>query len=132
MYGDRTSGFAPHFILELAMGFCRMCQKYTILVYPIKEYIFVRQIKTNMDKSIHSHLYHQVIGRLRSKREGKGVTQAQLADKLGVNQNFISKIETCDRRLDLIELRQICQVLGISFVDFVAEVERDILSKEEK
>lgn len=92
----------------------------------------MRQIKTNMDKSIHSHLYHQVIGRLRSKREGKGVTQAQLADKLGVNKNFISKIETCDRRLDLIELRQICQVLGISFVDFVAEVERDILSKEEK
>ena len=91
----------------------------------------MHQIKTNMDKSIHSHLYHQVIGRLRSKREGKGVTQAQLADKLGVNQNFISKIETCDRRLDLIELRQICQVLGISFVDFVAEVERDILSKEE-
>lgn len=28
-----------------------------------------------MDKSIHSHLYHQVIGRLRSKRERKGVTQ---------------------------------------------------------
>ena len=105
---------------------------YPVLVYPIKEYIFVPQIKTNMDKSIHSHLYHQVIGRLRSKREGKGVTQAQLADKLGVNQNFISKIETCDRRLDLIELRQICQVLGISFVDFVAEVERDILSKEKK
>ena len=83
-----------------------------------------------MDKSIHSHLYHQVIGRLRSKREGKGVTQVQLADKLGVNQNFISKIETCDRRLDLIELRQICQVSGLSFVDFVAEVERDILSRK--
>ena len=129
---SRTSGFASQSILELAMGFCRMCQKHTILGYPIKEYIFVHQIKTNMDKSIHSPLYHQVIGRLRSKREGKGVTQAQLADKLGVNQNFISKIETCDRRLDLIELRQICQVLGISFVDFVAEVERDILSKEEK
>ena len=105
---------------------------YPVLVYPIKEYIFAHKNKTNMDKSIHSHLYHQVIGRLRSKREDKRVTQVQLADKLGVNQNFISKIETCDRRLDLIELRQICQVLGISFVDFVAEVERDILSKEEK
>ena len=39
-----------------------------------------------MDKSIHSHLYHQVIGRLRSKRERKGVTQSQLADLLDVNQ----------------------------------------------
>ena len=82
-----------------------------------------------MDKSIHSHLYHQIIGRLLSKRESKNVTQVQLAEMLGVKQTFISKIETCDRRLDLIELRQICQVLNISFVDFVAEVERDILSK---
>ena len=85
-----------------------------------------------MDKSIHTRLYQRVIARLRAKREEKGMTQMQLAERLGVNQTFVSRIETCDRRLDLIELRQICQVLGISFVDFVAEVERDILSKEEK
>lgn len=84
-----------------------------------------------MDKSIHSHLYHQVIGRLRSKREIKGVTQSQLADLLDVNQAFVSKIETCDRRLDIIELHHICQVLGISFVDFILEVDKDILRKSE-
>lgn len=85
-----------------------------------------------MDKTIHSHLYHQVIGRLRSKREMGGVTQAQLADLLNVNQAFISKVETCERRLDIIELHQICQVLNISFVDFIAEVDRDILRKNER
>ena len=84
-----------------------------------------------MDKTIHSHLYHQVIGRLRSKRELGGVTQAQLAELLKVNQAFISKVETCERRLDIIELHHICQVLGISFVDFIQEVDRDILSKNE-
>lgn len=84
-----------------------------------------------MDKSIHSHLYHQVIGRLRSKREMKGVTQSQFADLLDVNQGFVSKIETCDRRLDIIELHHICQVLGISFVDFIQEVDKDILRKNE-
>ena len=82
-----------------------------------------------MDKTIHSHLYHQVIGRLRSKRELGGVTQAQLAELLKVNQAFISKVETCERRLDIIELHHICQVLNTSFVDFIAEVDRDILSK---
>ena len=86
-----------------------------------------------MDKSIHSHLYHQVIGRLRSKREmGGGVTQTQLAELLKVNQAFISKVETCERRLDIIELHHICQVLGISFVDFIQEVDRDILCKNEE
>lgn len=84
-----------------------------------------------MDKTIHSHLYHQVIGRLRSKRELGGVTQAQLAELLKVNQAFISKVETCERRLDIIELHHICQVLNISFVDFIAEVDRDILRKNE-
>ena len=82
-----------------------------------------------MDKSIHSHLYHQVIGRLRSKREMGGVTQAQLAELLKVNQAFVSKVETCERRLDIIELHQICKVLNISFVDFITEVDRDILGK---
>lgn len=101
------------------------------MVYPIKEYIFVPKIKEEMDKSIHSHLYHQVIGRLRSKREMEGVTQVQLAELLKVNQAFISKIETCERRLDIIELHHICQVLGISFVDFIQEVDRDILCKNE-
>ena len=84
-----------------------------------------------MNKSIHSHLYHQVIGRLRSKREMGGVTQVQLAELLKVNQAFVSKVETCERRLDIIELHHICQVLGISFVDFIQEVDRDILSKKE-
>lgn len=37
-------------------------------------------ILSHMDKSIHSHLYHQVVARLRSKREEKGVTQTQLAE----------------------------------------------------
>ena len=89
------------------------------------------QKKENMDKTIHSHLYHQVIGRLRSKREMGGVTQAQLAELLKVNQAFISKVETCERRLDIIELHHICQVLNISFVDFISEVDRDILRKNE-
>ena len=84
-----------------------------------------------MNKSIHSHLYHQVIGRLRSKREMGGVTQVQLAELLKVNQAFVSKVETCERHLDIIELHHICQVLGISFVDFIQEVDRDILSKNE-
>ena len=100
--------------------------------YPIKEYIFAPKNKAKMDKSIHSHLYHQVIGRLRSKREMGGVTQAQLAELLKVNQAFISKIETCERRLDIIELHHICQVLGISFVDFIQEVDRDILCKRKE
>lgn len=97
----------------------------------IKNINLCNQILSHMDKSMHSHLYHQVVARLRSKREEKGVTQTQLAELLNVKQAFISKIEICERRLDIIELHSICQVLGVSFVDFMQEVDRDILSKGE-
>lgn len=87
------------------------------------------KIKENMDKSIHSHLYHQVIGRLRGKREKMGITQVQLAELLKVNQTFVSRIETCDRRLDILELMNICEALDLSFIDFVREIDEDILPK---
>lgn len=80
-----------------------------------------------MDKSIHSHLYHQVIGRLRAKREGKGLSQYQLPQILKVQQSYVSKIETCERRLDILELMNICEALDLSFIDFVREIDEDIL-----
>lgn len=82
-----------------------------------------------MDKSIHTRLYQRVIARLRAKREEKGVTQMQLAERLGVNQTFVSKVEICERRLDIVELLTICEILEIPFVDFIKEIDEDIISK---
>ena len=82
-----------------------------------------------MNKSIHARLYQRVIARLRAKREEKGVTQMQLAEKLGVNQTFVSKVEICERRLDIVELLTICEILEIPFVDFIKEIDEDIISK---
>ena len=85
-----------------------------------------------MDKCIHSLLYRKIIGRLRSKREECGLTQKILANMLGKPQAYISKIETCERRMDIIELRAFCNVLGISIIDFVKEVETELVPQVEK
>lgn len=77
---------------------------------------------------IHTYITKSLVACAASVKWG-GVTQAQLAELLNVNQTFVSKVETCERRLDIIELHQICKVLNISFVDFIAEVDRDILCK---
>ena len=82
-----------------------------------------------INKSIHSKLYHRIIARLRAKREGKGLMQCQLAHILNVRQTYVSRIETCERRLDILELMNICEALGISFIHFVREIDEDILPK---
>ena len=55
---------------------------------------------------------------LRQAREEAGIRQADLARKLGRKQGFVSKYELGDRRLDLVDLADICDALGISFTEF--------------
>lgn len=83
-------------------------------------------------KSIHNKAYQQLLSLLRSKRLDKGITQEELASRLGVGQGIVSKIETHERRLDLIELREICLALGISFPEFVKEFDNNLTKEENK
>ena len=62
---------------------------------------------------------------LRKTRREAGLNQAQLARRLGKPQSFVSKYESGERRIDLIELREICRELGVSLVDVVRELESD-------
>jgi hypothetical protein len=50
-----------------------------------------------------------------------------MAKALGKPQAFVSYYESCVRRLDLLELRQICSVLGISLIDLVRKFENSLL-----
>lgn len=83
-------------------------------------------------KSIHNKAYQQLLSLLRSKRLDRGITQEELASRLGVGQGIVSKIETHERRLDLIELREICLALGISFPKFVMEFDTNLTQEENK
>ena len=56
--------------------------------------------------------YTVLINCLREQRLASGQTQQQLAEKLGVNQSYVSKYEQCQRKLDFIELRRIALALG--------------------
>ncbi|MFO7535146.1 MAG: helix-turn-helix transcriptional regulator [Kiritimatiellia bacterium] len=49
---------------------------------------------------------------LREARESKGLTMRDVAAVLKVPHSWIGKVETGDRRLDIIEFARLCQVLG--------------------
>lgn len=60
---------------------------------------------------------------LRQLRENAGLRQQDVADRLGEPQSFVSKYESGERRLDLVELFAVCEVLGIKLSEFVAQIE---------
>ncbi len=56
---------------------------------------------------------------LRQVRLDANLTQIQLAEKIGQTQSYVSKYESGEQRLDLIELEAVCKAVGISLTDFV-------------
>ena len=77
-----------------------------------------------MEKTIYTAEYAQLLQLLREIREQAGITQTDLAERLGHSQSFVTKFERGDRRLDVIQLRTICAALGTDLAAFVAELER--------
>jgi len=60
---------------------------------------------------------------LRQIRMEAGLRQDDLAEKLKQSQSFVSKYESGERRLDLLELQQICRAVGLSLAQFVHRFE---------
>lgn len=75
-------------------------------------------------KSIFEPSYQIFIGCLKEIRIKAGLTQAELGELIGTDQTYVSKYETRERRLDLIELRTICQALGVTLTEFVEMFEQ--------
>ena len=76
-----------------------------------------------MRKTIYSTGHEPFRSLLRQVRIEAGLQQIDLAGRLGTSQSVISKIETGDRQIDVLELRQICLAVGISLEDFVRRLE---------
>ena len=79
-----------------------------------------------MEKSIHSARYAVFLKVLREGREHAGLTQVQLARRIGETQTFVSKCERGERRVDVIELRSFCRAFGLTLKQFVTALERAI------
>ncbi len=76
-----------------------------------------------MQKSVFSHEQIILQNLLRQIRLDAGLRQADLAERLGKPQPFVSRFESGEKLLDLPELRQVCQALGLTLIEFVRQYE---------
>lgn len=67
-----------------------------------------------MARGVHDDRYRRLIEALAEARRSAGLTQAELADRLSRRQQFVSKYESGERRLDVVEFADICRALGLN------------------
>lgn len=79
-----------------------------------------------MSKTLHSAEQEAFVALLRELRSTAGLTQAELAERLGRHQSFVSKVESGERRIDLVELHRYCTVLGVDLVKVVRRYVRAV------
>jgi transcriptional regulator with XRE-family HTH domain len=81
-------------------------------------------ITWRMKKKVYIAQRSRLISLLREIRVEAGLTQMDLAARIGRDQTFVSKYESGQRRLDALELREICQAIGITLEEFAKRLER--------
>lgn len=79
-----------------------------------------------MEKSVYREENLVLLRLLKQCRVEAGLTQMQFAQALERPQSFASDIERGLRRLDLVQLRDICSALNIGLVEFVQRFEDEL------
>jgi transcriptional regulator with XRE-family HTH domain len=77
-----------------------------------------------MTKAIYRHEHVIFLQELKRMRVESGMTQAQCSAALGRPQSFMSDVERGVRRLDTVQLRDLCQALGGDLISFIKSFER--------
>ena len=74
-----------------------------------------------MAKGFQDKRYRQLINQLIEARGEAGLSQERVAQLLGTHQQFVSRYETGERRLDAIELVDVARALGLNPADLIGQ-----------
>jgi transcriptional regulator with XRE-family HTH domain len=85
-------------------------------------------VERTMDRAARRRQQAVLQALLRDVRRERHLSQQEVADRVGMEQTAISKIELGEKRADLLELRDICEATGISLVDFIVRLEERLMN----
>lgn len=71
------------------------------------------------EKSVADPRYNYIIKKIVEARKLAGLKQEAVAERINRFQSYISKIENCERRLDIVELLELAKVYSQDISFFV-------------
>ena len=74
--------------------------------------------------------YDQLHRALIEARQSRLLTQLEVASRLGKPQSYISKYESGERRLDVIEFLQVCNALNIKPISILRRLDPNDYTEE--
>lgn len=78
-----------------------------------------------MAKTLGTERHRALIALLVEKREASGLTQTELAHKLGEYQSFVARLESGQRRVDVIEFLELARILNFDPLDALGRLAKE-------
>jgi len=72
-----------------------------------------------MPRAIYTKDHNEIVKRLKTARLKSGLGQVEVAKKLGKTQSYVSKIESGQRRFDVLQLKEFAKLYKKSLDFFV-------------
>jgi transcriptional regulator with XRE-family HTH domain len=79
-----------------------------------------------MPKSVFSGAHRFLVETLVAARRRSGLTQAELAQRVGKDQSFVSLIENSQRRVDVLEFCALARSMGEDPIGLFSEIVRKL------
>ena len=76
-------------------------------------------------KTIYDPAYRKIVGDLRQARIDHNLRQADAGRQLGFTRHWIRKVETCEIRLDVVQLVRLCRVYRMDASRLVRRLAED-------
>ena len=77
-------------------------------------------------KAIYDPAYRKAIERLRRTRKHQKLTQDHVARCLGFSRTWLSRVECCTLKIDILHLIRLCQAVGLSASELMREIEKEL------
>ncbi len=76
---------------------------------------------TVMPRAIYTKDHNAIVERLKTARIEAGLGQVEVAKKLGKTQSYLSKIESGQRRFDVLQLKEFAKIYNKKIGYFISD-----------